>query len=124
MRMESSRKRRMRGSDSSTPLLKTVTLCPSDASTAAVALHSSSLPPQPRFPLMKTTFIALFSFHSARSHRSYPCGRVVGVQARYDPVGLLCHRARPPRRRELAVDERVVAAARNRSGGDVRQCDQ
>src|SRR5437762_13593258 len=108
-RVESSRKRRMRGSDSSTPLLKTVTLCPSDASTAAVALHNSSLPPQVRFPLTKTTFIALFSFHSARSHRSHPCGRMVGVQARSDSVDLLCDRARPEHLRELAVGERVVA---------------
>ena len=58
MRHESARKRRMRGSDSSTPLLKTVTLCPSAASTAAAALHNSSLPPHVRFPLTKTTFIA------------------------------------------------------------------
>src|SRR5205823_5748992 len=101
MRQESERRRRMRGSEGSTPLLKTVTLCPSDASTAAVALHNPSLPPQLRLPLTKTTFIALFSFHSARSHRPHPRGRVVGVQARSDSVDLLCDRARPARRREL-----------------------
>src|SRR5204863_3404165 len=111
MRPESARTRRMRGSEPSPPLLKTVTLCPSDASTAAVALHNSSLPPQFRFPLTKTTFIALFSFHSARSHRSHPCGRVVGVQARSDSLDLLCDRARPARRVELAVGKRFVAAA-------------
>ena len=44
----------MRGSEESTPVLKTVTRCPPDASTAAVALHNSSLPPQARFPLTKT----------------------------------------------------------------------
>src|SRR5437762_14142676 len=100
IRLESARKHRMRGSEPSTPLLKTVTLCPSDASTAAVALHNSSLPPQVRFPLTKTTFIGLFSFHSPRSHRPYPRGRVVGVQARSDSVGLLCDRARPEHLRE------------------------
>src|SRR5216117_552221 len=62
MRLESARKRRMRGSEPSTLLLKTVTLCPSDASTAAVALHSSSLPPHPRFPLMKTNLIRYSRF--------------------------------------------------------------
>src|SRR5215468_7706799 len=40
------------------PLLKTVTPWPSAARTAAVALHSSSLPPHVRFPLTKTNLIA------------------------------------------------------------------
>jgi UbiA prenyltransferase family protein len=62
MGQESARKRRIRGSESSTPLLKTVTLCPSDASTAAVALHNSSLPPQARFPLMKTNLMRYSRF--------------------------------------------------------------
>src|SRR5437868_8849728 len=102
----------MRGSESSTPLLKTVTLCRSDASTAAVALHSSSLPPQARFPLTKTNLIALFSFHPRRSDRPHSRGRVVGVQARPDSLRLLRDRARPARRGDLDVDRRGGAARR------------
>src|SRR5207244_12650278 len=49
-------------SASSTPLLKTVTSWPSDASTAAVALHSSSLPPQSRFPLTTTNLMRYSHF--------------------------------------------------------------
>src|SRR5207244_8174700 len=49
-------------SASSTPLLKTVTSWPSDASTAAVALHSSSLPPQSRFPLTTTNLMRYSRF--------------------------------------------------------------
>src|SRR5690349_322323 len=61
MRQEGARNRRMRGWESSTPLLKTVTPCPSAASAAAVALHNSSLPPQPRLPLTKTNRILRYS---------------------------------------------------------------
>src|ERR1043166_8250103 len=105
---ERARRRRMRGSESSPPLLNTVTPCPSDASTAAVALHNSSLPPQARFPLTRMNLIELFSLHSPRSHRLHPRGRVVGVQARSDSLGLLRDRARFARAGELAVGWRVV----------------
>src|SRR5260221_14493466 len=110
----------MRGSDSSTPLLNTVTRCPSDASTAAVALQSSSLPPQLRFPLTKTTFTRLFSLDRG-PYRPHPCGPLVGLQDRSDPVDVLCDRAGPRRRPGLALGERVAAADRDRAGRDLRQ---